>query len=80
MEDSFGLLPIIDMNKKKLHINAVMYDFFLFFDKMPAARGEDENPRGGAGWGEDKNPRGGPGRGGAKKRINQLIWKFDKSA
>ena len=63
MEDSFGLLPIIDMNKKKLHINAVMYDFFLFFDKMPAARGEDENPRGGA-----------------KKRVNQLIWKFDKSA
>ena len=35
---------------------------------------------GGAGWGEDENPRGGPGRGGAKKRINQLIQKFDKSA
>ena len=33
-----------------------------------------------AGRGGDKNPRGGPGRGGAKKRVNQLIWKFDKSA
>ena len=31
--------------------------------------------RGGAGRGEDKNPRGG-----AKKRVNQLIQKFDKSA
>ena len=33
-----------------------------------------------AGWGEDENPRGGQGRGGAKKRVNQLIKKFDKSA
>ena len=47
---------------------------------FPAGRGEDENPRGGVGRGEDENPRGGPGRGGAKKRVNQLIWKFDKSA
>ena len=28
-----------------------------------------------AGRGEDENLRGG-----AKKRVNQLIWKFDKSA
>ena len=35
-----------------------------------AGRGEDENPRG-----EGGNPRGG-----AKKRVNQLIQKFDKSA
>ena len=34
----------------------------------------------GAGRGEDENPRGGPGRGRAKKRVNQLIQKFDKSA
>ena len=45
-----------------------------------AGRGEDENPRGGVGRGEDENPRGGPGRGGAKKRVNRLIQKFDKSA
>ena len=57
-----------------------------------AGRGGNENPRGGvgrrwksagrsgAGQGEDENPRGGPGRGGAKKRVNQLIQKFDKSA
>ena len=32
--------------------------------------------RGGAGRGEDENPPGGPGRGGAKKRVNQLIWKI----
>ena len=62
MEDSFGLLPIIDMNKKKLHINAVMYDFFLFFDKMPAARGEDGNPRGGAKIKIRGAVRGGAGR------------------
>ena len=68
MEDSFGLLPIIDMNKKKLHINAVMYDFFLFFDKMPAARGEDENPRGGAGWGGAKIKTRGAVRGGAGRK------------
>ena len=29
---------------------------------------------------EDENPQGGPGRGGAKKRVNQLIQKFYKSA
>ena len=34
----------------------------------------------GAGRGEDENPRGGPRRGGAKKRVNQMIWKFYKSA
>ena len=34
----------------------------------------------GAGRGEDENPRGGPGQGGAKKCVNQLIQKFDKSA
>ena len=33
-----------------------------------------------AGRGEDENPRGGPGRAGAKKRVNWLIQKFDKSA
>ena len=32
------------------------------------------------GRGESENPRGGPGRGGAKKRVNPLIQKFDKSA
>ena len=30
--------------------------------------------------GEDENPRGVPGQVGAKKRVNQLIQKFDKSA
>ena len=29
---------------------------------------------------EFENPQGGPGQGGAKKRVNQLIQKFDKSA
>ena len=38
-----------------------------------AGRGEDKNPRGGVGRGEGKNPRGR-----AKKRVNQLIQKFDK--
>ena len=33
-----------------------------------------------AGRGEDEKPRGGPGQGGAKKRVNQLILKFDKRA
>ena len=33
---------------------------------FPPGRGEDKNPRGGAGWG------------GAKERVNQLIQKFDK--
>ena len=33
-----------------------------------------------AGQGEDENPRGCPGRGGAKKRVDQLIQKFGKSA
>ena len=57
---------------------------------FPAGRGEDENPRGGAGWGgakvkirgagRDGAGRGGAGRGGAKKRVNRLIQKFDKSA
>ena len=36
--------------------------------------------QGWAGRGEDENPRGGAGRGGAKKRVNQMIRKFDKSA
>ena len=45
-----------------------------------AGRGEDENPRGGPGRGEDENPQGGPGQGRAKKRVNQLIQKFGKSA
>ena len=53
---------------------------FFFLQRGGAGRGEDETPRGGPGRGEDENPRGGPGRGGAKKRVNQLIWKFDKSA
>ena len=34
----------------------------------------------GAGRGKGKNPRGGAVRGGAKKRLNRLIQKFDKSA
>ena len=34
----------------------------------------------GAGRGEGENPRGGAGRGGAKKRANQPIQKFYKSA
>ena len=45
-----------------------------------AGRGRKSARRSGAGQGEDENPRGGPGRGGAKKRVNQLIQKFDKSA
>ena len=36
--------------------------------------------RGGVARGEDENPQGGLGRGGAKKRVNQLIQSFDKSA
>ena len=35
---------------------------------------------GGAGPGEGENPRGGAGRGGAKKRVNWLIKKYNKSA
>ena len=42
---------------------------------FPAGRGKDENPRGGA-----KMKIRGAVRGGAKKRVNQLIQKFDKSA
>ena len=34
----------------------------------------------GAGRAEDENPRGVPGRGGAKKRVNQLIQNFNRSA
>ena len=37
---------------------------------FPAGRDEDENP-----WGEGENLQGG-----AKKRVNQLIKKFAKSA
>ena len=33
-----------------------------------------------AGRGEGENPRGGAGRGGAKKRVNRLIQKFENSA
>ena len=40
-----------------------------------AGRGKGKNPRGGAGRGEGENPRGG-----AKKRANQPIQKFYKSA
>ena len=52
-------------------------------------RGEDENSRAGVGQGESENPRGGVGhgqgesenqRGRAKKHVNRLIQKFDKSA
>ena len=45
-----------------------------------SGRGEDENPWGGVGRVEDENLRGGSGRSGAKKRLNQLIQKIDKSA
>ena len=50
-----------------------------------AGRGEDKNPRGGAGWGGAKVKirgagRGGAGRGGAKERVNRLIQKFENSA
>ena len=34
----------------------------------------------GAGRGEDENPQGGLGRDGAKKRVNQLIQNFNRSA
>ena len=47
---------------------------------FPAGWGENENPWGGVGRVEDENLRGGSGRSGAKKRLNQLIQKIDKSA
>ena len=45
-----------------------------------AGRGGKFAGQGGVGRGVDENPRGCPGRGGAKKRLNQLIRNFDKSA
>ena len=47
---------------------------------FPAGRGGVGRECKSAGRGKDEIPRGGPGRGGAKKRVNQLIQKFDKSA
>ena len=46
-----------------------------FIPRGGAGRGKGKNPRGGAGRGEGENPRGG-----AKKRANQPIQKFYKSA
>ena len=59
-----------------LHIFRYMYiSGMCGAELFPAGRGEDKNPRGGAGrrWKS-------AGRGGAKERVNRLIQKFDKSA